>query len=114
MHDTCQTDIVIIQGDTYQANVTVEGVEDLAVIENVYFSCSKLEMTKELTFDPETETYVLLLSSEETSALYPQTTNFDITVKFFDSKIKTGLYRGKLIVCDKNNPVEVSENNEQE
>lgn len=109
MHDTCHPDIVIIQGDTYQANVTVEGVEDLSVIENVYFSCSKLNLTKELSFDQDTTTYVLLLSSEETSALKAMTTDFDITVKFFDSKVKTGLYRGKIIVCDKNNPVEVEE-----
>lgn len=113
MHDTCHSDIVIIQGDTYQANVTIEGVEDLSVVEHVYFTCSKLDLTRELLFDSETETYVLLLSSEETSALKPITTNFDITVKLVGEKLKTGLYRGALIVCEKNNPVEVSNENVQ-
>ncbi len=106
MQKECHSDIVIIQGDTYQANVTVEGVQKEA-IEAVYFSCSKFDLSRELTYDDDTDTYVLLLSSEETKALVASTTNFDITVKLFDQKLKTGLYCGKLIVLKKTNPVEV-------
>lgn len=103
----CPSDIVIIQGDTCQKNVFIEGLEDLSSINSVYFSCSKLEMERELTYDQDIEAYVLLITSDETSAFKPMVTDFDITVKIGTSVIKTGLYRGKLVILDKNNPVEV-------
>lgn len=111
MHECCHTDIYIIQGDTSQINVTIEGVPHEA-IEHVYFSCGRLELTKELSFDNDINKYVLLFSSTETSTMPKLTTNFDITVKLFDSKIKTGLYQGKIIIAEKNNPVEVITNGE--
>lgn len=104
-YDRCQTDIIIIQGDTYQKNVSIEGVY-LDSIEGVYFSCGKLKLSKKLPYDSTIGRFTLILTSEETTALKPIVTDYDITVKFFDSKIRTGLYRGKLIVSEKNNPVE--------
>lgn len=112
MHDGCHSDIVIIQGDTSQTNVTIEGATH-EMIEAVYFSCGKLGITKTLPYDSETDTYTLLFSSEETSDIKPQITNFDITIKLFDSKILTGLYQGKLTIADKNNPVEVDDDGEE-
>ena len=103
----CPSDIVIIQGDTCQKNVFIEGLEDLSSIDSVYFSCSKLQLERELTYDQDIKAYVLLITADETSKLKPMTTDFDITVKIGSSIIKTGLYRGKLYVLDKNNPVEV-------
>lgn len=102
----CQSDMVIIQGDTYQKNVTIDGVF-LSTIEGVYFSCGKLGISKKLSFDESTNRFVLLLKSNETSEFKPIVTDYDITVKFFDDSIRTGLYRGRLIVAEKNNAVEV-------
>ncbi len=104
MKDRCQTDIVIIQGDTYQKNISVTGVF-LSSIEGVYFSCGKLNLSKKLEFDEILNKFVLILTPEETSSLKPIVTDFDITVKLLD-KIQTGVYRGKLIVAEKTNPVE--------
>lgn len=105
MHDRCQSDIVIIQGDTYQKNVLVEGVL-LDTIEGVYFSCGKLNISKELTFDENLNAWVLLFTHEETQSFKPIVTDYDITVKLFGNNIKTGLHRGRLQVSEKNNPVE--------
>jgi len=102
--DRKQSDIVVIQGDTYQKNVSIEGVF-LESIESVYFSCGKLNLEKELYYDESINKFVLLLTSEETKNLKPIVTDFDITVKII-GKVITGLYRGKFIVAEKNNRVE--------
>lgn len=107
MHSECNcSDIVIIQGDTSQTNVTIEGVDHEA-IQEVYFSCGKLGLSKQLSYDSESGIYILLFTSEETSSFKPIVTNFDITLKLFNDEIITGLYQGRIIVSDKNNPVEV-------
>jgi len=104
MQDRCQSDIVIIQGDTYQKNVLIEGVL-LDAIEAVYFSCGKLGITKQLEFDHSLQRFVLKFTHDETTLLKPIVTDYDITVKLFGNNIRTGLHRGKLFVLDKNNPV---------
>ena len=102
-----QTDIIIIQGDTYQKNVSITAAGIfLSAIESVYFSCGKLNLTKQLEYDQSVKCWVLLLTSQETESLKLIETDYDITIKFFDDKIRTALYRGKLKVLDKNNPVE--------
>lgn len=106
MQDGCHPDIVIIQGDTSQTNVTIEGVTS-DTIKDVYFSCGKLYLSRKLTYDSELDKYVLLFTSAETAEFKPITANFDITIHMFDGTVITGLYRGKIIVTDKNNPVEV-------
>ena len=106
MQDGCHPDIVIIQGDTSQTNVTIEGVTS-DTIKDVYFSCGKLDLSRKLTYDSELDKYVLLFISAETAEFKPITANFDITIHMFDGTVITGLYRGKIIVTDKNNPVEV-------
>ncbi len=99
-----QSDMVIIQGDSYQKNVYIDGVF-LSAIEGVYFSCGKLNLSKKLDFDDANNNWFLLLTPEETEILKPVVTDYDITVKFNGNKVQTGLYRGKLIVSEKNNPV---------
>ena len=103
--DRCQSDMVIIQGDTYQKNVSIDGVF-LSAIEGVYFSCGKLNLSKKLELDDSTNCFALKFTSEETKQLRPIVTDYDITVVFQNDKVQTGLYRGKLIVAEKNNPVE--------
>lgn len=99
-------EIVIIQGDTCQKNVSISGVM-LSNIDSVYFSCAKLNITKQLEYDETISKFVFYLTPEETSSLKPIVTDFDITVKFNTSTIKTGVYRGKIMVLEKNNSVEV-------
>lgn len=101
---TYHSDILIIQGDTCQINVEVEGVEK-EFIEEVYLSCEKLNLVRALTYDQTIEKYVLVLSSEETKNFTPIITNFDITVKIVGNKIATGLYKGKIIIAEKNNSI---------
>lgn len=98
-------DVVVIQGDTLEQNVFIEGAP-VEAIEDVYFSCKKLNISKRLEFDSDIQGYVLLLSSQETKDLKPVTTDYDITVKLISDNIKTGLYRGKIIILEKTNFVE--------
>ena len=100
----CESDIVIIQGDTYEKHVSIDGVF-LSAIESVYFSCGKLNITKQLNYDGSINRFVLTLSSDETKTFKPVVTDYDITVKLNGDKVTTGLYRGKLIVAEKNNPI---------
>ena len=101
---TGKVEIQIIQGDSYQKNVLISKV-DLALIEGVYFSCSKLNIEKKLDYDRDIERYVFALTSNETKDLPPIYTDYDITVKFNDDKIKTVSYRGSFSVLLKTNKV---------
>lgn len=101
----CTAEIIIIQGDTYQKNVAVNGVMR-DQIQAVYFSCAKLNVTKELPFDPTIMKYVLRFTPEETASFKHIVTDFDITVKLAETVVKTGVYRGKLMILEKNNSVE--------
>ena len=100
----CNTDIVIIKGDTCQRNITVKGV-DHNIIDTVYFTCSKLNISQELEYDSTIQKFIFYLSPETTATFKHITTDYDITIKFFDDSIKTVVYRGKMIVVDKNNPI---------
>ena len=99
------SDIVIVQGDTLQKNVSITGIESMSVIEGVYFSCNRLNLSKKLDFDASTNKFLLVISSAETEDFKAIVTDYDVTVKFFDEKIKTALYRGTLTVLEKTNPV---------
>ena len=103
---TGKVDIQIIQGDTYQKNVLIENV-DLSLIEGVYFSCSKLDITQKLEYDNNIERYVFILTADETKDLTPIYTDYDITIKFTDDKIKTVSYRGGFCVLPKTNEIGV-------
>ena len=96
--------IEIIQGDTIEKNVVISGVDN-SDIEKVYFTSEKLNIEKELPFDDVSEKWLLRLESSETKDYEETTTDFDITVKFVDSDILTGIYRGLLKVLPKTNKV---------
>ncbi len=96
--------IKIVQGDTYQKNVTIMGIEQ-SLIEDVFLSCSKLNLCKKLTYNTEYDKYMFRLEPHETSALKTITTDFDITIKFTNSDTRTVVYRGNLVVLPKINAV---------
>lgn len=96
--------IRIVQGDTYQKNLTIIGVGQ-SLIEDVFLSCSKLNLCKKLTYNSKYDKYMFRLEPHETSALKPITTDFDITIKFTNSDARTVVYRGNLVVLPKTNIV---------
>lgn len=101
---TGKINIEIIQGDTYQKNVLIENV-DLSLIEGVYFSCKELNICQKLEYDNDINRFVFLLTANQTKDLNPIYTDYDITIKFNDSKIKTVSYRGSCSILPKINKV---------
>lgn len=106
---TGSVEIIIIQGDTCQRNISVSGIQ-AGNIQAVYVSCGTLNICKNLPYDSETGKYNFILTPEETALLTPITTNYDITIEFTDQNVKTASYRGPLIVLPKNNKVRCVEN----
>lgn len=100
------SELIIVQGDTCNTSLAITG-DGADTIEEAFFSCSKLNLTQKLPYDEESGTYILYLSQDQTKSFKPIITNFDITTKLKDNMIKTIIYRGKLIVLEKNNPLEV-------
>ena len=98
--------IEIIQGDSIQRNIYIDGITP-EMIKNVYFSCNKLNITKELEYDTANNCYLLYLSSTETSILRPINTNYDITILYGSNIVTTGVYKGRLIVHEKNNKIDI-------
>ena len=99
-------DFRIIQGDTCEGSISVLG-EGNDAVEELFFSCNKLNLIQKLSFDDENGTYKLYLSQDQTKNFKPIITNFDITAKIKGNIIKTIVYRGKLTVLEKNNTIEV-------
>lgn len=101
-------DIRIVQGDTYQKEFYFTNV-DISLIDSVNFSCKALNLFKKL--DKINMKYFLLnFTSEETKVLQPFQGNYDITVTFIDSKVKTVLYDSFIEILSKNNPIAGEEN----
>lgn len=101
---TGKPDIVVIQGDSYNKNVEIKGI-DLANIEGVYISCSQFNVCQKLIYDLMLEKYVFSLSSAVTKEFVPKVANYDLTIKFTDSKIKTLVYKARFVVLAKTNEV---------
>lgn len=97
-------EIVVIQGDTYQKNVIVEGVDPIN-IEAIYISCKDLGINQELTLDENSGKYVFIMSADETMKLQSMITTFDITVYFIEGKVKTVSYMARVNVLPKVNKV---------
>lgn len=97
-------EIKIIKGDYYQKNVLVENVP-LPLIEGVYFSCYKLNICQKLEYDNDIQRFKFVLQPSETKELNDIRTDYDITIKFNDEKIKTASYRGSIVVLPKTNEV---------
>ena len=96
------TQISIIQGDSYQKNIVITNV-DTELIESVVFSCKTLNLTRELTKSLIGNKYELYFTATETLAFSVFNSNYDLTVKFKDSKIKTIVYNSFIEVLPKNN-----------
>ena len=99
---SAMSNIVIIQGDTYEAELEIIGLTDLSVIEKCVFTCSYLQLCKELQAN-ENGKNELKLSHEETEKLKACVSDFDITVYLKDENVATVIYRAKVKVLEKNN-----------
>lgn len=94
-------DIIIIQGDTYEAELTINGLDTLDVVEKCIFSCKYLDLCKEC--EKNETTFRLYLSPEETQALTPCKSDYDITLYFTDSNVATVIYGGTIQIYPKKN-----------
>lgn len=104
-NDFIQTayELEIIQGDSFELYLSINDV-NYADIDNIYFTSSELKINKK--FELVDSDFILILSSEETLALSPIiSTDYDITVYFNDSTVKTVQYRGRIKVYEKTNKV---------
>lgn len=94
----------IIQGKTYGLRIKFSAV-DLAKFNKMWFSCSSLNLVKEMTFDG-TDTYFMEISWEDTLKMKPCTTSFNITVKLIGVAGKRDLANGVPLTVEQNrNPV---------
>lgn len=98
------SNIEIIKGDTYQLNITLEGVE-LKTISNIYFSSKSLDITKELV--KQQNEFKLILEPNETIKFKIGSFDYDLTIKFVDDKIKTIIYRSFISILPKINEVNI-------
>lgn len=96
--------ITLIQGDSYTREIEFEGLS-LDLIEEVYFTCSKLSICKKLEKDLENNLFRLTINSDETNDLEIGAFDFDLTVKFIDDQTKTIQYRSVILVLEKVNKV---------
>jgi hypothetical protein len=96
------TDLELVQGDTFLLNVTLENV-DLDQIEKVYFSCKELCLCKE--FVRNGDVFELEISCDETCNLNKTICCYDITAVLAGNKVKTVEYRGTIQVLEKTNKV---------
>lgn len=95
--------ITIIQGDSYDRTITIEGI-DTELIKEVYISCSELNLCKQLIKSPD-GSFTFSLSSEETKGFKEFYGNYDLTVKFNNNKIKTLLYKSFIKILAKTNGI---------
>ena len=98
-----ESKITIVQGDSYERYITIDGIS-LDLIEGIYFSSDKLNISKKLIL--KSNVFVLSLTSEETKDLPVVNTNYDLTIKFNNNKINTIQYQATISILKKNNKVE--------
>lgn len=96
--------IELVKGDYYQKNIIIKGIEP-EDIDNIYISCKNLNICKTCEYDLTIEKYYFSFSPEETSNFEEGLTNYDITFKFKDDKIKTITYCSSFNVLPKINKV---------
>lgn len=99
-----KAEIKIIQGDSYQKNIIIENV-DKQYISNVYISCDKLNICKELEYINETNKFRLYITRQETESFEKGLYDYDITIKFVQDVVKTIPYRASFVVLPKINKV---------
>lgn len=94
-------DIFIIQGDTYEANLNIVGIESISVIEKCVFSCQYFGICKNL--EKSENAFKLHLSPSETEVLKIGKSDYDITLFFTDDNVATVIYGGVIQVLPKKN-----------
>lgn len=97
-------EIMVIQGDSYEKNVVVKNA-NLFSIRNIYITCDKLGICQDLQYNDEIGKWVFYLSAEQTAQLREITTDYDITIVFTDTKVKTVSYEALFTVLAKTNKV---------
>lgn len=95
-------DIIIIQGDTYRREITIDGIDN-RVIEGVYFSSHELGICKKC--DYEDGVYVLYFSPSETENFKAFSGIYDLTVRFNKNDVNTICYNSSIIILPKDNKV---------
>lgn len=99
--------IELIQGDTYETTLEIEGLEDFSLLEKVTFSSADLDLCKELTFNQADSTYTLLLLPNETDKFKSGIFDYDITIKFTNDNVLTVIYQGEIMVKEKKNRCDI-------
>ena len=97
-----QKQIKVIQGDSYQLNVSVENVTN--AIDNITVSSEKLEIKKVLTYDSVNNKYIFTLTPNETRNFTVGKTDYDLTIFFADDNVQTIVYKSEITVLPKTNP----------
>ena len=104
--------IHLIQGDSLKRLVEVKSdgrkipPEE---IDHIYFSSTQLDITKELIYDTESESYILTFNSNETNTFPPGKYTYDLTLYFSGSAIETCVYNGDIKIYPKDNEVDIDE-----
>lgn len=111
MTDIEQYIINIIQGDSQDIVVTIKDKNKQKLttseISDVFFSCKDLNYQTVGTYNYDMEAWTFEISAKETIHFRPIATNYDITVVFAGGKIKTVVYKSRLIIKPKTNDIEV-------
>ena len=106
METTGNIRLQIIQGDSFDRQVYVEGVET-DKIEGIYFTCEKLGICKKLVLTKDSY-FALSISAEESSKFPKIDASYDLTIKFIDDKIQTATYCSQISILPKINKVTCS------
>lgn len=94
-------EIEIIQGDSFEATLTINGLTDLSAVSRVCFASDFFGISKPLT--QEGDNFVLRLTPSETIQMKVGISDFDITLTFYDDNVATVIYRDKIRVLPKVN-----------
>ena len=106
METTGNIRLQIIQGDSFDRQVYVEGV-GTDKIEGIYFTCEKLGICKKLVLTKDSY-FTLSISAEESSKFPKIDASYDLTIKFIDDKIQTATYCSQISILPKINKVTCS------
>ena len=100
-----QNEIVIIQGDSYEAELDIKGLIDVSVVEKCIFSSNYLGVCKMLELSDDESKYILKFTPLETNNMKNGISDFDITLFFKDTNVATVIYKGDIKIFDKKNKV---------
>ena len=95
--------ITIIQGDTYECEVTVEGIV-AELVDKIYFSSNQLNVCKML--DKRDNKFILKFTPEETMKFSTGNLSYDFTIYFLDNTIQTAQYKARISILPKINKVQ--------